>query len=171
MRSPPCQKYTNLTKKSNSQSFHIQLNEIVLSLRQPLILLMDGQESLWNVGLTYLPLQHFEITNILDLLHVVSYIWQVPQLFHPVDSDRALSLVRNRCKASSQVMTMIFSCLTLLSRRGGRVSPYGGYNPLSATTHAKTANAFQGGNNFRRGALTVIPAGKPESSGHGGQGR
>ena len=67
-----------------------------MAAQLPLILLMDGQESLWNVGLTYLPTQHFEVTEILDLLHALSYIWQAAHLFYPKGSDRALRLVRKQ---------------------------------------------------------------------------
>ena len=47
----------------------------VMAAQRPLTILIDGQESLWNAVLTYLPAQHFEHTEILDLLHALSCIW------------------------------------------------------------------------------------------------
>lgn len=61
---------------------------------RPLILLMDGQDALWRAGMEYLPEQQFEVTEILDLLHAVSYIWKAVHLFHPTGSDEALKLAR-----------------------------------------------------------------------------
>ena len=66
------------------------------AMQRPLILLMDGQESLWNAGLEYLPEQQFEVTEILDLLHAVSYVWKAVHLFHPTGSNTALRLVRKQ---------------------------------------------------------------------------
>ena len=60
---------------------------------RPLILLMDGQGSFWRAGMEYLPEQQFEVTEILDLLHAISYIWKAVHLFHPTGSDEALLTV------------------------------------------------------------------------------
>jgi hypothetical protein len=62
--------------------------------RRPIILLMDGQESLWNRGLTHLPEDRFRVTEILDLLHACGYVWEAAHLFHPAGSAQALGYVR-----------------------------------------------------------------------------
>lgn len=67
-----------------------------LSPQRPLILLMDGQESLWNAGLDYLPEERFEVTEILDLLHVISYVWRAAHLFHASGSSQAFKLVKKQ---------------------------------------------------------------------------
>jgi hypothetical protein len=61
-----------------------------------LILLMDGQQSLWDAGLTHLPEEAFQITEILDLLHACGYLWAAAHLFHPAGSAKALRFVRRR---------------------------------------------------------------------------
>jgi hypothetical protein len=64
--------------------------------QKPIILLMDGQHSLWDAGLTHLPEQHFQVTEILDLLHACGYLWEAAHLFHPAGSAKALRFVRSR---------------------------------------------------------------------------
>jgi hypothetical protein len=64
--------------------------------QKPIILLMDGQHSLWDAGLTHLPEQHFQVTEILDLLHACGYLWAAAHLFHPPGSAKALRFVRSR---------------------------------------------------------------------------
>ena len=49
--------------------------------KKPLVLIMDGQESLWNSGLEYLPENEFDVVEILDLLHALSYVWTGVHLF------------------------------------------------------------------------------------------
>jgi len=53
----------------------------------PAILLMDGQESLWKAGWAYLPKELAEVTEILDLLHALGYLWEAAALFYPNASD------------------------------------------------------------------------------------
>jgi hypothetical protein len=62
--------------------------------KRPLILLMDGQESLWNAGLSHLPEDQCRVTEILDLLHACGYVWDAAHLFHPTGSANALGYVR-----------------------------------------------------------------------------
>jgi hypothetical protein len=57
------------------------------------ILLMDGQDSLWKAGAHYLPEQLCEVTEILDLLHVLTYLWEAAHLFHPKDREAASDFV------------------------------------------------------------------------------
>ncbi len=62
--------------------------------QRPIILLMDGQESLWNSGLSHLPEEQFRVTEILDLLHACGYVWEAAHLFHPAGSAQALGYVK-----------------------------------------------------------------------------
>jgi hypothetical protein len=58
------------------------------------ILLMDGQDSLWRAGWAYLPEELAEVTEILDLLHALGYLWEAAHLFHPKGSDAARDFVK-----------------------------------------------------------------------------
>ena len=42
--------------------------------RHPIVMVMDGQETLWDAGLKHLPEERFEVIEVLDLLHVTSYL-------------------------------------------------------------------------------------------------
>ena len=64
--------------------------------KRSLVLLMDGQLSLWEAGLTHLPVEKFEVIEILDLLHAVSYVWKAVHLFHPDDSVQSAKLARKQ---------------------------------------------------------------------------
>lgn len=63
---------------------------------KPLIHIMDGQESLWDAGLLHLPEEQFNIIEILDLLHVLSYLWEAAHLFYPTGSAEASLFVRTQ---------------------------------------------------------------------------
>jgi hypothetical protein len=60
---------------------------------QPMVCLMDGQRSLWTSCETHLPA---EMVEILDLLHVTSYLWDAAYLFHSEGSAEAAAFVRDR---------------------------------------------------------------------------
>lgn len=60
---------------------------------QPMVCLMDGQRSLWTSCATHLPENTVEI---LDLLHVTSYLWDAAYLFHSEGSNEATAFVRDR---------------------------------------------------------------------------
>jgi len=60
---------------------------------QPMVCLMDGQRSLWASCETNLP---DEMVEILDLLHVTSYLWDAAYLFHAEGSDEAAAFVHDR---------------------------------------------------------------------------
>lgn len=62
--------------------------------KKPLVLIMDGQESLWNSGLEYLPENEFDVVEILDLLHALSYVWAGVHLFFPKKSKQAEAYAR-----------------------------------------------------------------------------
>ena len=81
---------------------------------------MDGQESLWNAGLEYLPEQRFEVTEILDLLHAVSYVWRAAHLFHPSGSDSAFKFVKKQIQRilAGEVKKVIRSLRNMADCRG-----------------------------------------------------
>ncbi len=60
---------------------------------KPLVLLMDGQISLWDAAPTYLSDDAIEI---LDLLHVTPRLWKAAYLFHPKGSATAAQFVQQR---------------------------------------------------------------------------
>jgi hypothetical protein len=66
--------------------------------KKELVLLMDGQESLWNAGWAYLPEALAEVTEILDLLHALGYLWEAAHLFHPKGSDAARDFVKEQAR-------------------------------------------------------------------------
>ncbi len=86
--------------------------------KRPLALLMDGQTSLWDAGLAYLPVGRFDVVEILDLLHAASYVWQAVHLFYPSNSDKAAKLARKQLTllVSSKLDQMIQSFLGKASR-------------------------------------------------------
>jgi len=62
---------------------------------QPLVCLMDGQNSLWTARETSLP-EDENVVEILDLLHVTPRLWEAAYLFYPEASAEAAQLVRDR---------------------------------------------------------------------------
>ena len=62
------------------------------------ILLMDGQDSLWRAGWAYLPETLADVTEILDLLHALGYLWEAAHLFHPKGSDAARDFVKAQAR-------------------------------------------------------------------------
>jgi hypothetical protein len=64
----------------------------------PVVLLMDGQDSLWRAGWTYLPEGLADVTEILDLLHALGYLWKAAFLFHPNDSAAARAFVKTQAR-------------------------------------------------------------------------
>ena len=65
---------------------------------KPLILLMDGQQSLWDAGLQYLPQNTEAVTDILDLLHATGYLWEAAHLFHPKGSEAARRFAKEQIR-------------------------------------------------------------------------
>lgn len=64
--------------------------------RKPVVLLMDGQQSLWNSGENYLPQKEFAVTEILDLIHATEYVWTATHLFYPKKSTQAATHAREQ---------------------------------------------------------------------------
>ena len=79
--------------------------------KKPLVLLMDGQESLWNAGLKYLPEKKFQVVEVLDLLHATSYVWKAVHLFYSVNSNQAKKLAQKQIERllSGKMESMIRS--------------------------------------------------------------
>ncbi len=70
-----------------------------LQMRNPLkekdtILLIDGQTSLWIAGKHYAAYEH--VTEILDLIHAATYVWDAAHIFHPKSSKDAEVFARKR---------------------------------------------------------------------------
>ncbi len=61
-----------------------------------LVLLMDGDEALWNAALKAIPEGSGRTVEILDLLHASSHAWDAAKLFHPADSPAAQTFVRTQ---------------------------------------------------------------------------
>ena len=61
---------------------------------KPIVLLMDGQKSLWEAGQHALP--QVETIEILDLLHATPRIWDAAHLFYGRDEAQALAFVYDR---------------------------------------------------------------------------
>jgi hypothetical protein len=61
---------------------------------RPIGLLMDGQELLWRAGREHLPDALADVTEILDLLHATSSLWEAAHRFHPTGSDAACDFVK-----------------------------------------------------------------------------
>lgn len=53
----------------------------------PLILLMDGQDSLWKSGLEYFPETERDVIEILDIIHVSSHVWDAVNALYPKHDD------------------------------------------------------------------------------------
>lgn len=77
--------------------------------RRPVVLLMDGQTSLWNSGEKHLPEATFAVTEILDLIHATEYVWKATHLFYPKKSTQAATHAREQIDKllNNQVNTVI----------------------------------------------------------------
>ena len=54
---------------------------------QPLVVLMDGQEGLWEAAGINVP-QDAQVVHILDIIHVSKYIWDASDVFHTNRKER-----------------------------------------------------------------------------------
>lgn len=66
-----------------------------------LVLIMDGQESLWNAGFKHLPEDQFKVVEILDLIHATEYAWTATHVFYPKGSTEAA------CHAREQISRLL----------------------------------------------------------------
>lgn len=66
-----------------------------------LVLIMDGQESLWNAGVKHLPEDQFKVIEILDLIHATQYVWTATHLFYSKGSTEA------NCHAREQISRLL----------------------------------------------------------------
>lgn len=100
-RPAPCHKHVNAALLRNEQGktdpqsaniFSWMANEVRQrdpENHKPLVMIMDGQHSLWNTGQEYFPQGEFEVVEILDLIHVSSYIWAAARLLFDKKKDKA----------------------------------------------------------------------------------
>lgn len=63
---------------------------------QPLLRMCDGQESLWDAATSCAEPADSDAIEILDLLHVSSYVWDTARAFHPRDEAAARQFTRER---------------------------------------------------------------------------
>ena len=63
-------------------------------LTKPMVYISDGQESLWDARVAWLPAHNS--VDILDVLHVTPRLWQAAHLFHKEKSDEAEQFVRHQ---------------------------------------------------------------------------
>jgi len=69
---------------------------------KPVVLLMDGQDSLWKADWNYLPEDRAEVTEILDLLHALAYLGRKPgTYFTPTTARLPAPLSKTRLDAYS----------------------------------------------------------------------
>lgn len=110
LRPRPCHKYVRAAlQRDDMDSTEPQVQAIFgwmaeqVTQRNPdatkkVILLMDGQDSLWRAGWVYLPQELAEVTEILDLLHALGYLWEAAFLFHPNGSEAARTFVKEQTR-------------------------------------------------------------------------
>ena len=88
------------------------------SPQQPVISLMDGQESLWETKAVFQ--DDFPTVDVLDLLHVTPRLWQAAHLFHRAGSPAAEAFVRERVRKILEggVLGVVRGLRSLATRRG-----------------------------------------------------
>lgn len=69
-----------------------------LPTKKPLVLIMDGQESLWSAGCQHLPENQFTVIEILDLIHATQYVWTATHLFYIKESPEAKTHAREQIR-------------------------------------------------------------------------
>jgi hypothetical protein len=87
-------------------------------LTKEMVHLCDGQESLWEARDRYLPQQNS--TNILDILHVSSRVWQAAHVFHAEGSAAAAQFARARLLKilQGQSQRVVRGLRVMASKRG-----------------------------------------------------
>jgi len=87
--------------------------------RQSLILLMDGQEALWDAAKVCL--EGTKAIEILDIIHVSSYVWEAANLFETTQDDR-MALTRKRLQVilKGRVSSVLKSLRRLGTSKGLR---------------------------------------------------
>ena len=123
---------------------------------KPLVVLMDGQKSLWRASQDIPP--DTSRVEILELLHVTPRIWEAAHLFYPSESEEALAFVKDRVERilHGQVRSVIIG----LRRMGTtwKLSP-------SQKKNLKTICSFLQKNQHRIHYDEYLAAGYPIASG------
>jgi hypothetical protein len=100
-------------------------NEVERRLQpgQKLIQIMDGQHSLWDEADAGLSVPEANTVEILDLLHVCSYVWTAAKALHAAREDQE-AFVKDKLVAllEGRVVSMIRSLRHLATRHGLRGS-------------------------------------------------
>lgn len=122
----------------------------------PVIVLMDGQLSLWQAAQTYLPQSN--AIEILDLLHVTSRIWQVVPFWCKAHSDEALLAVKVYVSLILQGQVDVIITVWRLLADSGTLKP------KQAKRLRKVCNYFEN-NRHRMRYDQYLAAGYPIASG------
>lgn len=87
---------------------------------KPVVCLMDGAAALWTMAAAYLP----GVTRILDLLHVMEYVWKAAHCFHAEASAEARRFVNDRLKRilEGDVGRVVGGLRQMRSRAGRKLS-------------------------------------------------
>jgi hypothetical protein len=127
---------------------------------QPMICLIDGQRSLWTSCERHLAGDSVEIV---DLLHVTSYLWDAAYLFHAEGSDQASAFVRDRLLRilRGEVGYVIGGLRQMATKRK---SSKGKLSTAKQKTLAKICNYFHR-NRHRMHYNEYLAAGFPVASG------
>lgn len=127
---------------------------------QPMVCLIDGQRSLWTSCQAHLPCDRVEI---LDLLHVTSYLWDAAYLFHAEGSDQASAFVRDRLLRilRGEVGYVIGGLRQMATKRKGSK---GKLSAAKQRTLTKVCNYFER-NRDRMRYEEYLAAGYPVASG------
>jgi hypothetical protein len=107
-RPAPCHKHVSAallrneqgkTDPQSDQIFGWMANEVKQrdpQYHKPLVMIMDGQHSLWNTGQKYFPQGKIDVVEILDLIHVSSYVWAAAHLLFNKKKDKAEEYVKKQ---------------------------------------------------------------------------
>ena len=126
------------------------------SSRIPLVVLMDGQESLWDASDQSLP--EANRIEILDLLHATSRIWSVAHIVHGTQSDEAIGCVKTHLRT-----ILMGNVMDVVSEWRQIVPP----NPLTTNQKKTLKNAcnYFENNQHRMNYGAYLKAGYPIASG------
>jgi hypothetical protein len=123
---------------------------------KPLVILLDGQKSLWRASEDFLP--DAPRVEILELLHATPRLWDATHLFYPSGSDQALTFVKDRVERILQ--GQVRSVIRGLRRMGAlwKLSP-------SKKKTLETICTFFQNNQHRMRYNEYLAAGYPIASG------
>jgi hypothetical protein len=112
-------------------------NEQIAARRRPgqkVLRLMDGQASLWEAAEVCLELPAEEMIDILDILHVSSYVWRAAKVFYPHGEhqeafarDRLLRILQGEVRGVVAGLRQMGSKRSLKGKRLEEIATVCGY--------------------------------------------